>query len=110
MDKQATAIRPYVRLQALNKANSHTPKHRQNWKISGFEQGKQLTTIFQSTRIQSKYPTPVEMNGTGPLGTGEKIEMDWCPGLAVETGKETYLQAGAAASGMEEESRGRCHR
>jgi hypothetical protein len=43
---------------------------------SGFEQGKQLTTIFQSTRIQSKYPTPVEMNGTGPLGTGEKIEMD----------------------------------
>jgi hypothetical protein len=50
------------------------------------------------------------MNGTGPLETGEKIEMDWCPGGAMETGKETYLQAGAAASGMEEESRGRCHR
>ena len=46
------------------------------------------------------------MNGTGPLETGEKIEMDWCPGGAMETGKETYLQAGAAASGMEEESRG----
>ena len=46
------------------------------------------------------------MNGTGPLETGEKIEMDWCPGGAMETGKETYLQAGAAASGMEEVPRG----
>jgi hypothetical protein len=43
-------------------------------------------------------------DGTGPLGTGEKIEMDWEGN--VPAGWRRRVMDGVAASGMEEESRG----
>jgi hypothetical protein len=79
---------------------------------SGFEQGKQTGRFQALSKANSHIPehlSPIQVSNTSrderDWATGEKR---WTDALVEpwRLGREPYLQAGAAASGMEEGPRG----